>query len=153
MTTTGNNTTRECRDDITNAQTTQRTWGGRHDMTSAGMDDTMQRMQGRMTRRNKHQRGPTPPNDEGANDMTKARTAGYDSASRLTTAWAGYNSTSGLTTAPGGYNSASKATMSTGRSTRHDQGGMNAQRAQHDESTDDTTRCGDNIGTTTTPAG
>ena len=73
-------------------------------------------------RRDEHQQGPTPPNDEGANDTTKAQTAGYDSASGLTTARAGYDSTSGLTTAPGGYDSASKATTSTGRSTRHDQG-------------------------------
>ena len=92
-------------------------------MTSTGMDDTTQQMQGQTMQRDKHQRGPTLPNDEGANDTTKVRTAGYDSASGLTTAWAGYDSTSGLTTAPGGYDSASKATTSTGRSTRHDQGG------------------------------
>jgi len=85
--------------------------------------------------------------------MMKAWMAGYDSASRIMTAQAGYDSTSGLTTAPGGYDSTSKATMSTGRSTRHDQGGTNAQRTRHNESTDDTTQHGDNIGTTTTPAG
>jgi len=117
------------------------------------MDDMTQRTQGRTTQHNEHQQGPTPPNDEGANDMMKARMAGYDSASGLTTAQAGYNSTSGLTTALGGYDGASKATTSTGRLTRHDQGGTNAQRTRHDESTDDTTQRGDNIGTTTTPAG
>ena len=66
-------------------------------------------------RRDEHQRGPTPPNDKGANDTMKARTAGYNS--RLTTAQAGYDSTSRLTTAPGGYDSTSKAMTSTGRST------------------------------------